>query len=121
MYEIAKRGEKGTLDYRVYITKHNIIISPVHEIELYPILSDMFVNMVVEIPKGTCLKMEIKMNEINNPLGYDVKDGNVRKSEMLYPYNYGALPKTWENPLKKMCEPDFLVMVIPSIVLIFLI
>lgn len=53
-----------------------------------------------EIPKGTRAKMEISTTEASNPIKQDIKNGKLR--EFAYgkiPFNYGALPQTWENPI----------------------
>jgi inorganic pyrophosphatase len=60
---------------------------------------------VNEIPKGTRAKMEIATKEPNNPIKQDVKNGKLR--DLTYgkmPFNYGALPQTWENPL--LVDPE---------------
>lgn len=52
--------------------------------------------------------MEINKAERFNPLMYDIKDDNIRKITYTakdqkisgYPFHYGALPQTWENPIK---------------------
>jgi len=54
--------------------------------------------MVVEIPLGTRPKLEISRDQPLNPIKQDVKKGTLRYIHDHYPFNYGALPQTWENP-----------------------
>jgi len=54
--------------------------------------------MLVEIPRGTNAKLEISTKEYFNPIKQDVKDGKLRFVHDKYPFNYGALPQTWEDP-----------------------
>jgi len=56
-------------------------------------------NMVVEIPLGTRAKLEICKDEQFNPIKQDVKKDQLRYVAGDYPFNYGALPQTWENPM----------------------
>ena len=77
--------------------------------------------MVVEVPRWTNAKMEIATKEKMNPIKQDVKKGmysvitrnpyrvfisqlgNLRYVANVYPqkgypWNYGCIPQTWENP-----------------------
>jgi len=56
--------------------------------------------MVVEIPTGTRAKLEISHSFLN-PIKQDTKNGKLRYVHDPYPFNYGAFPQTWENPLVK--------------------
>jgi hypothetical protein len=59
-YTVRKTGEPCTKDFRVYITVGDDIVSPWHEIPLF--LSEnepQVVNMVVEIPRWSNVKMEV--------------------------------------------------------------
>ena len=47
--------------------------------------------------------MEIATKEKMNPIKQDVKKGNLRYVANVYPqhgypWNYGCIPQTWENP-----------------------
>ena len=60
-------------------------------------------NMFVEIPRFGNAKMEISKDEWMNPIKQDVKKGALRYVKNCfphkgYPWNYGALPQTWESP-----------------------
>jgi inorganic pyrophosphatase len=97
-YSIKESGKPDTLDYRVYFFRNNGAISPFHDIPLWADKSKNIANMVVEIPKGTQPKLEISKDVYLNPIKQDVKNGKLRYVAWKYPFNYGALPQTWENP-----------------------
>ncbi|QPG77272.1 hypothetical protein FOA43_004680 [Brettanomyces nanus] len=59
--------------------------------------------MVVEIPRYTQAKFEISKELPLNPIVQDTKNGKLRFVNNVfpfhgYPFNYGALPQTWEDP-----------------------
>jgi len=62
------------------------------------------VNFVVEIPKGTNAKIEIDVTDApHHPLKQDIKKEKLRfvadvNGHKGYPWNYGAIPQTWEDP-----------------------
>jgi len=80
-------------------------LSPWHDLELYPnggSASSGLVNFVCEIPKGVTAKLEVQKKLPNNPIMQDTTKGKLR----YYTYgptffNYGMLPRTWEDPSKK--------------------
>jgi len=78
-------------------------ISPWHDLELYPSgAPGGVVNFMCEIPKGTSAKLEVQKKVPHNPIMQDTKKGKLR----YYTYgptffNYGMLPRTWEDPSKK--------------------
>ncbi|KAJ2765579.1 Inorganic pyrophosphatase, partial [Coemansia nantahalensis] len=60
-------------------------------------------NMVVEIPRWTNAKMEISKEDTLNPIKQDTKKGKLRYVRNAFPHhgyiwNYGAFPRTWEDP-----------------------
>jgi inorganic pyrophosphatase len=64
-----------------------------------PLTRHSTLNFVNEIPLGAREKLEIATKEASNPLSQDVKKGKARL--FTYgdiPFNYGALPQTWEDP-----------------------
>lgn len=80
-----------------------------HDIPLWADKAQRLVNMVVEVPRWTNAKMEISLGEALNPIKQDVKKGNLRFVNNVFPHrgyiwNYGALPQTWENP--NHVDPD---------------
>lgn len=59
--------------------------------------------MVVEIPRYEQGKFEICKKTPLNPIVQDIKKGNVRFLNNIYPFNgypcnYGSIPQTWEDP-----------------------
>eukprot|EP01133_Synstelium_polycarpum_P000424 gene424-503_t len=97
-YTSKQIGETGTLEYRLYTLENNEVRSPFHDCPLWVGTDKSVVNMLVEIPRGTNAKMEISTTEFMNPIKQDVKNGKLRFVHDKYPFNYGALPQTWENP-----------------------
>lgn len=77
------------------------IVSPWHDIALKA--TETLYNMVVEIPMYSTAKMEM-IKEIvgtigGNPIMQDIKDDKPRYYTYGVPFfNYGLLPKTWEDP-----------------------
>lgn len=61
-------------------------------------MSNILMNMVVEIPKLGKEKMEIATDREYNPIVQDTKKGEPRLCSAPMYWNYGALPRTWENP-----------------------
>ena len=102
--DLLVKEEGADFDYRVRAFEKTASsqISLWHDIPLYPFAKsrqDRVVNMVNEIPKCSRKKYEIATKEACNPIKQDVKDGALRefKKGDLY-FNYGCLPRTWENP-----------------------
>lgn len=75
-----------------------------HDVPLYPDSSNkQIVNFVVEIPRWSDGKVEIRRPEPLNPMFHDDKKGAPRFVESVwphvsYPFAYGSIPQTWENP-----------------------
>jgi len=98
-YTVKDHGKPETLEYKVYFhAADGTPISPFHDIPLWVDKSKGIANMVVEIPKGTQPKLEISKADPLNPIKQDIKNGKLRNVALKYPFNYGALPQTWENP-----------------------
>jgi inorganic pyrophosphatase len=103
VYGAELKGELYTMAFRLYVTEGNEIISPFHDIPLYPEEGKPWIiNAVNEIPRFTNAKVEISRDENMNPIKQDVKDGKVRFIHNTFPYkgylwNYGAAPQTWES------------------------
>lgn len=101
-YTPVARGAENTLEYRLfYQNADGQVISPFHDIPWQA--GDKIYNMVVEVPRWTNAKMEIATKEKMNPIKQDVKKGNLRYVANVYPqkgypWNYGCIPQTWENP-----------------------
>lgn len=100
MYGTKETGVKYTSSYKVYITKENKIISPWHDIEYR---KDDIITVINEIPRFTNAKFEIAKEETMNCIKQDIKKGNPRFVHNIfpmkgYPWNYGAIPQTYEDP-----------------------
>lgn len=97
-YTAVNKGETNTEAFRVYFEENGKTVSPWHDIPLYADSSKKTVNFICEIPKETDAKMEVATDEASNPIKQDMKKGKLR----FYPYNinwnYGMVPKTWEDP-----------------------
>lgn len=61
-YSIRKIAQPYTLEHRVYVTKDGVPVSPFHDIPLYANAEQTILNMVVEIPRWTNAKQEVRMN-----------------------------------------------------------
>ena len=59
-YQLRKIGAPHTLEHRVYIEKDGQPISPFHDIPLYANAEQTVLNMVVEIPRWTNAKLEVR-------------------------------------------------------------
>lgn len=68
-YQIRKVGQPYTLEHRVYIEQDGKPISPFHDIPLYANEEKTILNMVVEIPRWTNAKQEVR--QINYPTGQE--------------------------------------------------
>ncbi|KAJ5965435.1 hypothetical protein N7481_012149 [Penicillium waksmanii] len=90
-YSIRKIAQPYTLEHRVYIEKDGQIVSPFHDIPLYANAEKTILNMV------------ISKEEFLNPIKQDTKKGKLRFVRNCFPHkgylwNYGAFPRTWEDP-----------------------
>jgi inorganic pyrophosphatase len=113
-YSVREIGARNTLEYRSFVEDADgRVVSPFHDIALYPNPSDHgIVNFVIEIPRWTNAKLEISKEELMNPVKQDVKKGALRFVKNVFPYtgypwNYGALPQTWEDPHEKDRETGY--------------
>ncbi|KAJ3334673.1 Inorganic pyrophosphatase [Gonapodya sp. JEL0774] len=105
-YKPRAVGAPNTLDYRVYFEDNGKLVSPFHDIPLYPTADKSILNMVVEIPRWTNAKLEISKDDEFNPIKQDVKKGKLRFVRNCFPHHGyiwnsitdGAFPQTWEDP-----------------------
>lgn len=102
-YSVKETGSKYSVSYKCYILKDSKIVSPFHDI---PLFSGDLVNVINEIPRFEIGKFEVSKSEPLNPITQDSKNGKPRFVHNLYPFhgypfNYGALPQTWEDPQHK--------------------
>jgi len=99
-YGVQETGSKYASSYRVYLKKDGKAISPFHDV---PLMENEYYNVINEIPRFEHAKFEITKDRAMNPIAQDIKKGNVRYVKNVYPFygypfNYGALPQTWEDP-----------------------
>jgi inorganic pyrophosphatase len=97
-------SEHELTEDRIYIYFHEKShrISPWHDIPYKN--DDNTINMICEIPRYTRKKFEIETKINNNPIVQDQIDSKLREykyGDMLF--NYGAIPRTWEDP-NILCE-----------------
>lgn len=98
------RGKEGTETFRrFFLDKDGKEISPWHDLSLFTDKPNEF-YMVTEIPKMTKPKMESATKEASNPIAQDEKKGKLRDYHGPIFWNYGFLPKTWEDPTEE--HPD---------------
>ena len=92
-------GGKYTFKYRIYACTGKDV-SPVSYWHDIPLSSkNGTYNFVCEIPMNTRAKMEVVLDEPMNPIKQDVdKSGNLRFYHSRIPWNYGMMPRTWEDP-----------------------
>jgi len=60
VFTTRKVGAPHTLEHRVYIEKDGVPVSPFHDIPLYANEQQTILNMVVEIPRWTNAKQEVR-------------------------------------------------------------
>lgn len=59
-YKARKVGAANTLEHRVYIEKDGVPVSPFHDIPLYANEQQTVLNMIVEVPRWSNAKMEVR-------------------------------------------------------------
>ncbi len=59
-YTVRKNGAPNTLEHRVYIEKDGVPVSAFHDVPLYANEQQTVLNMIVEIPRWTNAKMEVR-------------------------------------------------------------
>jgi len=99
VYHTKSIDTVGTEQFRVYFLSGGHFISAIHDIPLWADKEKGIANFVCEIPEGTRAKLELSKTDKLNPIRQDRKNGKVRYVHDPYPFNYGAFPQTWENPL----------------------
>lgn len=66
-FGLGKVGTPNTLEYRVYVEQDGVPISIFHDIPLYADEKHTVLNMVVEIPRWTNNKLEVR-SDLRRPL-----------------------------------------------------
>ena len=104
VYLVRSRDAPREDDGRLHL-RH---VSPWFDVALRPKKSSApMVNMVCEVPRGTRAKYEVTVDELPlHPLRRDVTaDGRPRSYPSRMPWNYGMVPRTWEDPAKRTRLP----------------
>jgi inorganic pyrophosphatase len=97
-------SERNPDERRLYFTlRDHGYINALHDIPLYVDRERGIFNMVVEIPRWTNAKYELRTRLPLAPIMQDEKKGKPRFVQNVYPYkgyiwNYGCFPQTWEDP-----------------------
>lgn len=65
VFTTRKIGAPHTLEHRIYIEKDGVPLSPFHDIPLYANEQQTVLNMVVEIPRWTNAKQEVRCVQSN--------------------------------------------------------
>jgi len=68
-FGIRKIGAPHTLEHRIYVEKDGVPCSPFHDIPLYANEQQTVLNMVVEIPRWTNAKQEVRLPSPHSALG----------------------------------------------------
>lgn len=60
VFTTRKIGAPYTLEHRIYIERDGVVISPFHDVPLYANEQQTVLNMIVEIPRWTNAKQEVR-------------------------------------------------------------
>ena len=69
-YSVRKNAAPNTLEHRVYIEKDGVPVSPFHDIPLYANQERTILNMIVEIPRWTNAKLEVRPDCPSDAVSY---------------------------------------------------
>ena len=90
-------GSRGTKSFSLTLCKGRRPLSFWHDLPLR--LGPSCYTFVCEIPMRTRAKMEVSTEEESTPIRQDTtKDGRLRYYDEKIPWNYGMIPRTWEDP-----------------------
>lgn len=112
-YTTITEGSKYSQDFKGYLKLPNGELgSYFHDIPLNLNKETKTVNVVIEIPRWSNAKFEISKKNKLNPITQDIKYGEVRFVNNLFPFkgymhNYGAIPQTWDDPTVTDPETGF--------------
>jgi hypothetical protein len=98
-YSVRKIGQPNTLDFRAYIEKDGVPISPFHDIPLYANEQKTILNMVVEIPRWTNAKQEVipLTDSPENPCPAPVQSNPVQSNSTTKKRKEGELAANHVN------------------------
>jgi 3'-phosphoadenosine 5'-phosphosulfate synthase len=97
-FETEEKGTFPSEEYRMSFKADGKTVSPWHGIDTWADKDKGIVNAIIEISKNTRPKMEVATKEEGNPIKQDMKKGKLRDYPLDIFWNYGMIPKTWENP-----------------------
>lgn len=106
LFTNIKSNGKSGFNYRTFLYKDNEYTHKAsfwHDIDYVNKNFKHSYNMVVEIPKGEMAKLEMSKKESFNPILQDTKKSKLTNTDYLRYYkltpnfNYGFIPRTWEN------------------------
>ena len=96
--------EKPDSRQRHYLQRASADISPWHDLHLRPDSKELDIfNSVIEIQRQTTEKFEVETTVKFNPIVQDLKKDKQTGEKVLRhyaippPFNYGMIPRTWEN------------------------
>ena len=101
MYTKNQVGSKYTFKYSVTAVSvdNKKEVSFWHDVPLKAANNTGGFNFVCEIPRSTRAKMEVVTELANTPIKQDTtSDGALRFYSSAIPWNYGMLPRTYEDP-----------------------
>lgn len=61
-FGVRKVAAPNTFEHRVYVEKDGVPVSPFHDVPLYANQEQTILNMVVEIPRWTNAKLEVRLS-----------------------------------------------------------
>jgi len=99
-YGVETQGSE--YDFRAFLTRDSKRISPWHDVELNSASKDTF-NGFFELSFNDLKKLEVDPKAKHNPVKQDTNKSRHSGEKQLRYYakfpmfNYGMLPKTWEN------------------------
>ena len=73
-FTARKIGAPHTLEHRIYIEKDGVPLSPFHDIPLYANEQQTVLNMIVEIPRWTNAKQEVRCYLYHRFVGNGIYD-----------------------------------------------
>ncbi|KAJ5105347.1 hypothetical protein NUU61_002694 [Penicillium alfredii] len=103
-YNARKTGEPCTKDFRIYLATGDELISPWHGVPLFPSAAKPHVvSMLVQIPRWSNVRLEIAKEEFLTPIRQAIQNDHLQYIPNIfphkgYPWNYGCLPQTWQDP-----------------------
>jgi hypothetical protein len=71
-YQARKVGALHTNEFRCYLEKDGVPISPFHDIPLYANEQQTILNMIVEIPRWSNAKLEVRLAWLSKTAGWPV-------------------------------------------------